>query len=37
MERHGGRRAVPALPERCPYAIDQVVGDWEPGNVVAQK
>jgi hypothetical protein len=30
MERHGERQAAAALPEACPYTLEQIVGDWEP-------
>jgi hypothetical protein len=33
MRRYGEDAAAAALPERCPYTLDQIVGDWEPdGN-----
>ena len=31
MRRHGEHEAVAALPETCPYTLDQILGDWEPG------
>lgn len=31
MRRHGEHEAVAALPEACPYTLDQILGDWEPG------
>jgi Domain of unknown function DUF29 len=30
MERYGEGEAAGALPEVCPYAIEQVLGDWLP-------
>ena len=30
MERYGERQAASALPERCPYTLEQVLGDWLP-------
>ena len=30
MERHGERQAAAALPEVCPYSLEQILGDWEP-------
>jgi Domain of unknown function DUF29 len=31
MERYGEQAAAAALPQACPYTLDQVLGDWEPG------
>jgi hypothetical protein len=28
MERYGERAAIAALPEACPYRIEQILGDW---------
>jgi Domain of unknown function DUF29 len=30
MRRYGEEAAAAALPERCPYTLDRIVGDWEP-------
>ena len=30
MERHGEHEAAAALPEACPYSLEQILGDWEP-------
>jgi hypothetical protein len=30
MARYGETRAAAALPEDCPYTLDEVVGDWLP-------
>jgi hypothetical protein len=30
MRRYGEDAAAAALPETCPYTLEQVVGDWEP-------
>jgi Domain of unknown function DUF29 len=30
MARYGETRAAAALPEDCPYTLDQVLGDWLP-------
>jgi len=30
MERHGEQQAAAALPEACPYRLEQILGDWEP-------
>jgi Domain of unknown function DUF29 len=30
MARYGETRAATALPEDCPYTLDQVLGDWLP-------
>ncbi len=35
MERYGEQAAIAALPEACPYALDQILGDWEPDGVAA--
>ena len=32
MRRYGEDRAAAALPANCPYAIDQVLGDWLPNT-----
>jgi Domain of unknown function DUF29 len=31
MRRYGEHEATAALPEACPYSLDQILGDWEPG------
>jgi Domain of unknown function DUF29 len=31
MSRYGEAAAVATLPEGCPYTLDQIIGDWEPG------
>ncbi len=31
MRRYGETAAVTALPEACPYSLEQILGDWEPG------
>ncbi len=33
LVEHGGRSAAEALPEACPYALDQLLGPWLPANV----
>ena len=30
MQRHGEQQAAGALPEACPYSLEQILGDWEP-------
>ena len=30
MERYGEGQAAAALPERCPYTLEQILGDWLP-------
>jgi hypothetical protein len=30
FRRHGENAAADALPERCPYTLEQLVGDWLP-------
>jgi Domain of unknown function DUF29 len=30
MRRYGEERTAAALPESCPYTLDQVLGDWLP-------
>jgi hypothetical protein len=35
MRRHGEERAAAALPASCPYAVEQVLGDWLPDTVPA--
>ena len=30
MRRYGEATAAAALPETCPYALEQILGDWEP-------
>jgi Domain of unknown function DUF29 len=30
MRRHGEERAAAGLPTNCPYALEQVLGDWFP-------
>jgi Domain of unknown function DUF29 len=32
MERHGETQAAAALPADCPYTVEQVLGDWLPGD-----
>jgi Domain of unknown function DUF29 len=32
MERHGETQAAAALPADCPYTVEQVLGDWLPGE-----
>jgi len=32
LRRHGESAAADALPNACPYALDQIAGDWWPGN-----
>jgi hypothetical protein len=32
MRRHGEDRAAAALPDNCPYTVEQVLGDWFPGT-----
>jgi hypothetical protein len=29
--RYGEEAAAVALPEACPFALEQILGDWEPG------
>jgi hypothetical protein len=31
LRRHGEAAAAEALPEGCPYTLDQITGDWLPG------
>ena len=31
MRRYGEDAAAAALPAACPYTLDQILGDWEPG------
>ena len=31
MRRYGEDTAAAALPEVCPFTLEQVLGDWEPG------
>ena len=31
MARFGEHEPTAALPEACPYTLDQILGDWEPG------
>jgi hypothetical protein len=31
MRRYGEAAAAAALPEACPYTLEQILGDWEPG------
>jgi Domain of unknown function DUF29 len=35
MRRHGEERAAAALPASCPYAVEQVLGDWLPDTGAA--
>jgi Domain of unknown function DUF29 len=30
MRRHGEAAAATALPDACPYTLEQILGDWEP-------
>jgi Domain of unknown function DUF29 len=30
LRRHGEQGAADALPDACPYTLDQIVGDWLP-------
>jgi len=30
MRDHGEETAADALPETCPYTLDQFTGDWSP-------
>ena len=30
MRRYGEATAAAALPETCPYTLEQILGDWEP-------
>jgi Domain of unknown function DUF29 len=30
MERYGEHQAAAALPDTCPYTLDQILGDWLP-------
>jgi len=30
MRRYGEQEAAAALPEACPYTLEQILGDWEP-------
>jgi hypothetical protein len=30
MRDHGEHAAADALPEACPYMLDQITGDWLP-------
>jgi hypothetical protein len=30
LRRYGETAAADALPETCPYTLDQIVGDWLP-------
>ena len=32
MERYGETEAAPTLPAQCSYTLDQVLGDWVPGD-----
>ena len=32
MRRHGEDRAADALPAECPYAVEQVLGEWLPNT-----
>jgi hypothetical protein len=31
MRRYGEDAAAAALPEACPFTLEQILGDWEPG------
>ena len=31
LRRYGEEGAAAGLPESCPYTLEQVLGDWEPG------
>jgi hypothetical protein len=31
MLRYGEEAAATALPETCPFTLEQILGDWEPG------
>jgi Domain of unknown function DUF29 len=31
MRRYGEATAAAALPDACPYTLEQILGDWEPG------
>jgi Domain of unknown function DUF29 len=35
MRRYGEDAAAAALPEACPYTIEQILGDWEPEDAIA--
>jgi hypothetical protein len=30
LRDHGEQKAADALPKSCPYALDQITGDWVP-------
>jgi hypothetical protein len=30
LRRHGETDAADALPDRCPYTVEQIIGDWRP-------
>jgi Domain of unknown function DUF29 len=32
LRRHGEQVAADSLPETCPYTLDQIVGQWLPGD-----
>jgi Domain of unknown function DUF29 len=32
MERYGETQATATLPQRCPYTLEQVLGEWLPGD-----
>jgi len=32
LRRHGEAAAADALPEACPYTLDEITGDWWPGS-----
>jgi hypothetical protein len=32
MRRYGEDAAAAALPEGCPFTLEQILGDWEPGT-----
>jgi hypothetical protein len=31
MRRYGEEAAAAALPEVCPFTLEQILRDWEPG------
>jgi hypothetical protein len=31
MRRYGEEAAAAALPEACPFTLEQILRDWEPG------
>lgn len=32
MRRYGEEQGAEALPRKCPYTLEQILGDWEPGE-----